>query len=112
MTSKQTAPEEMAERPTPKLFLALVEWATSAGAESIKDIEGCWNGETDEYFVKFNGHGEERENIPPYSALIESKKTGWPVAIVGPSGGCTMMGGDEHALTAHFSSLSDEGGGE
>lgn len=90
-----------------ELFFEIVEWAKASGADNIKDLPGCWEGDTGEYKVKINGHSEEVEAIPPYHACL--MHNGWPVAIVGPAGGTVIPfnGSEDQELDFinHFKNL-------
>ena len=90
----------MSEMPLSALFVAVMEWAGNQGQRFINQLEGCWQGTTDKYTVKVNGHNVECSAIPPFSAAIFSN--GWPIALVGPTGGAVMMGAREDDLIQHF----------
>lgn len=88
------------EPPIPELLMAVVDWSQRQGADAISKLEGVWSGETDEYRVRINGHREEIDNVPPFSAAIEHKDY-FRIAIVGPGGGA-LTGVSEGDLIAHF----------
>lgn len=90
----------MAEANIPELLMAIVEWSQRNGAEAISTLEGVWSGETDEYRVRINGHRQEIDNVPPFSAAIEHKDY-LRFAVVGPGGGA-LTGVSENDLIAHF----------
>jgi len=91
----------MADAPNiPALLMAVVDWATRNGADRISEVPGVWSGETAEYKVRINGHREEIDDVPPFSAVIEHK-TYMRLAVVGPGGGA-LTGLSEDDLIAHF----------
>ena len=44
----------------------------------------------DRWVVKVNGHREQVESVPPFSALLEFN--GWPAGIIDPFGGTIAAG--------------------
>lgn len=84
----------------PELLLVIAEWAQRQGATEISKLPGLWEGETEEYRVRINGHLEEIDNVPPFSAAI-AHKTYLIFAVVGPGGG-TLTGLSEEDLISYF----------
>jgi hypothetical protein len=83
------------------LFVTVVQWAVSQGAERIDTLPGLWAGETDEWLVKLNGHRHEIDDTPPLGYLLQHKTALAGMAIGGaPSG--AIIGPSEDDLIAHF----------
>jgi len=96
---------------TSELFSAVLRWASSQGAESIKDT--VWVRKTQAanglgpFKVRINGYTVEAEHLPPLHASIELEEClPGVVAIVGPWGGCIVSSREESeseaGLIAHF----------
>lgn len=80
------------------LFVAIAEYATRHGAQSIKDLPGCWEVQIDaRWWIAVNGHdvptpcSRGGEPVPPWSAYIEFN--GWPAGLISArDGGCLAAG--------------------
>lgn len=83
------------------LFVTIVDWAASHGAKRIRTLPGLWEGETDEWKVKINGHGHMIEDVPAFGYIAQHKTAflGW--AAGDPFGGA-IVGPNEDDLIAHF----------
>lgn len=99
-----------------ELYLAITDWARSAGAKGIGALPGCWTGEIGGLEVAINGHCEPTELpdkgsgkfvVPPFEAAVF--RDGWLIALVSPAAG-VVIGGDnaEAGLVAHFRSSRPE----
>lgn len=82
-------------------------------AEKVGRIPvGFWTYQlADQWTLTVNGTGEQRENVPPYHALINGvNRTGWPiVALMSPADGNVIGGSQddiEAALRAALSSAA------
>jgi hypothetical protein len=78
------------------VFAGIVELAIAKGAQSIRDLPGCWEMQIDaEWWVAVNGHAETTPcshgaEVAPYTAYLEYN--GWPAGIVNPKGGIVAAG--------------------
>ena len=85
-----------------ELFIVLVDWAVSTGAEHVDKLPGLWVGETDEWVVKFNPDTQrERDGIPPLTFRLDHKTALVGLALVGTGSGA-VVGPSEAELLAHF----------
>lgn len=101
------------------VFAAVCELAIASGAESIKDLPGCWNATVDEHWrVALNGHDADRPaweggpDVPPYCAFVEFN--GWPAGMLSAHGGAIAAGeiANEDALLAALRRAIRSSGGE
>lgn len=83
------------------LFATVVQWAVAQGANDIKALPGLWQGETDEWVVKINGHPHEIDDVPPFGYLLTHKTALIGLAIGNATGGA-CAGWSEEDLIAHF----------
>lgn len=87
-------------------FVKLVDWATTKGAQSIKDLPGCWEHDIDaHWWVAINGKGQSTDcsrqvAVPAYHAYLEFN--GFPAGLIAPNGGVLADGSvaNEEALLA------------
>lgn len=87
-----------------QLYATLVQWAVLQGADSIDKLPGPWEGGTDQWSVKLNGHNREISLVPPFGYLLTHKTALVGVAIGDPFGG-TVAGPSEDELISHFAGL-------
>ena len=69
-----------------ELWCACLRWAISRGANRICDLEGLWEGETEDWEIAINGHGRECEQVPAYTVRLMHKKL-LIVGLIAPTRG-------------------------
>ena len=80
-----------------EVFFLLVDLALKRGHHDIKgqvielDFGEIWK-------VTINGKREQHGKLPPLHAFVECN--GWPVTIIGPTGGAPIIGVSEAELIA------------
>jgi hypothetical protein len=88
---------------TPRLYIAVCDWATSRGMPTGPSFGGIWEGVTEDWIVKVNGTRRELDGIPAFGAFLEHRHL-LAFAFVCPGGG-DLIGPDEQELITHFEAL-------
>ena len=84
----------------PVLVVEIINWMDRTGVSDLKNHEGLWHGETDEWRIKFNPHGDEVNVVSPYTFEMAHKEF-FRFAVVAPNGGA-LGGISEGELIQHF----------
>jgi hypothetical protein len=112
MKEPRTLGEAVDQNGVPELFEHIRQLAERHGRIPV----GRWTLPLhDGWTLRVNGSGEEWDNLPRYSALLEGTRNGWPVlAMVDPAGG-NLIGVTEDeacAVLQHAISAGPKGGAQ
>lgn len=99
--------ETSIKRRASELFVEICELALALGAESIKDLPGCWEHQFDGFHLALNGKsvaaevsgpGGQRLRIGPYECAIWKE---WLLlGVISPAGGVLLQGAEDDLIQA------------